>query len=157
MIAVAPGTQLGDRRIPLALTRRMETMEFLMSEHHKAASRVAFEVWSTGQVERLDDLVAENVVHHDPYDPNGPKGLDGMKKTIRKNRQINPDLTIAVEDQIAEGDKVATRWTATMTQNGKKVTLKGITIDRFENGKVVEAWRNIDMLGLLRQTGAVPE
>jgi predicted ester cyclase len=78
-----------------------------------------------------------------------------MKKTIKRNRALTPDLSITIDDQIAEGNKVATRWTATMTQQGKKVSLKGITIDRFENGKIVEAWRIIDMLGLLEQTGAV--
>lgn len=128
-----------------------------MVERNKAASRVAFEVWNTGQLDRLDGFIAHDVVHHDPYDPNGAQGLAGMKRTIKKNREINPDLTIVVEDQIAEGDKVATRWTATMTQNGKKVSLRGITIDRFENGQIVEAWRNMDMLGLLQQTGAVPK
>jgi predicted ester cyclase len=128
-----------------------------MVERNKAASRVAFEVWNTGQLDRLDGFIAPDVVHHDPYDPNGAQGLAGMKRTIKKNREMNPDLTIVVEDQIAEGDKVATRWTATMTQNGKKVSLRGITIDRFENGRIVEAWRNMDMLGLLQQTGAVPE
>lgn len=97
-----------------------------------------------------------DVVHHDPYDPNGAHGLAGMKETIRRNRENTPDLMIAIEDQIAEGSRVATRWVATMTQQGKKVSLKGVTIDRFENGKIVEAWRTIDMLGLLRQTGAMP-
>jgi predicted ester cyclase len=126
-----------------------------VSEQNKAAARVAFEVWNTGVLDRLDQYIAPDVVHHDPYDPNGANGLAGMKKTIKKNREINPDLKISIEDQIAEGNKVATRWTATMTQQGKKVSLKGITIDRFENGKIVEAWRNIDMLGLLQQTGAI--
>ena len=122
-----------------------------MSEQNKAASRVAFEVWNTGAVDRLDQYIATDVVHHDPYDPNGANGLAGMKKTIQRNREITPDLRITIEDQVAEGDKVATRWTATMTRQGKKVSLKGITIDRFENGKVVEAWRIIDMLGLQQQ------
>lgn len=128
-----------------------------MSEQNKAAARVAFEVWNTGELDRLDQYIAPHVVHHDPYDPNGANGLTGMKKTIKKNREITSDLRISIEDQIAEGNKVATRWTATMTQQGKKVSLKGITIDRFENGKIVEAWRNIDMLGLLQQTGAIPK
>jgi predicted ester cyclase len=122
-----------------------------MSEQNKAASRVAFEVWNTGAVDRLDQYIATDVVHHDPYDPNGANGLAGMKKTIRRNRETTPDLSITIEDQVAEGDKVATRWTATMTQQGKKVSLKGVTIDRFENGKVVEAWRIMDMLGLQQQ------
>jgi predicted ester cyclase len=129
----------------------------MMSEQHKAAARVAFEVWNSGDLHRLDQFIAPDVVHHDPYDPNGAHGLVGMKKTIKRNRELTPDLEINIDDQIAEGNKVATRWTAAMTQQGKKVTLKGITIDRFENGMIVEAWRSIDMLGLLQQTGAVPK
>jgi predicted ester cyclase len=124
-----------------------------VSEQNKAAARVAFEVWNTGELGRLDQYIAADVVHHDPYDPNGAHGLAGMKLTIRRNREITPDLTITVEDQIAEGGRVATRWIATMTRQGKKVSLHGVTIDRFENGKIVEAWRTIDMLGLLQQTG----
>jgi predicted ester cyclase len=126
-----------------------------MFEQNKAASRIAFEVWSSGDLDRLDTFIAPDVVHHDPYDPYGADGLAGMKKLIKKNRNIHPDLQITIEDQIAEGDKVATRWIATMTHSGIVVTLKGITIDRFENGKIVEAWRSMDMLGLLQQTGAV--
>lgn len=126
-----------------------------MSEQNKAIARVAFEVWNSGDLDRLDQYIASDVVHHDPYDPNGLHGLAGMKKTIARNREITPDLSICIDDQIAEGNKVATRWTATMTREGKKVSLQGVTIDRFDNGKIVEAWRNIDMLGLLQQTGAV--
>jgi predicted ester cyclase len=126
-------------------------------EENKAAARAAFEAWNTGELSRLDQYIAADVIHHDPYDPNGAHGLAGMKETIRRNRENTPDLTITINDQIAEGSKVATRWIATMTQQGKKVSLKGVTIDRFENGKIVEAWRTIDMLWLLRQTGAIPK
>jgi predicted ester cyclase len=61
---------------------------------------------------------------------------------------------------------VTTRWTAMMTHEGqlgdtpatgRRVTLRGITIERFEDGKVVEAWRSMDTLGLLREIGAIPE
>jgi predicted ester cyclase len=85
----------------------------------------------------------------------GSEGLVGMKKSITRSRTVYPDLHISIEDQIAEGDKVATRWTGTMTHNGKRVTLKGITIDRFENGMIVEAWRSMDMLSFLQQSGAL--
>jgi predicted ester cyclase len=128
-----------------------------MSEDNKAAARAAFEAWNTGELSRLDQYIAADVIHHDPYDPNGAHGLTGMKSTIARNRESTPDLAITIEDQIAEGDKVATRWTATMTQQGRRASLKGVTIDRFENGKIVEAWRTIDMLGLLQQTGAMPK
>jgi predicted ester cyclase len=134
-----------------------------VSADHKAAARAVFDIWSTGELERLDDLVAPEVVHHDPYDPNGAKGLDGMKRTIELNRTAFPDMRLVVEDQVAEGDKVVTRWRGEMTHlgelggaapTGNRVTISGITIDRFEDGKIVEAWRSMDMLGVLRGIGA---
>jgi predicted ester cyclase len=125
-----------------------------MSEQNKAAARIAFEVWSRGDLDRLDEVIASEVVHHDPYDPHGAEGLAGMKKSITRMRGMYPDLQMTVEDQLAEGDKVATRWTATMTHDGKQVTFKGITLDRFENHKIVEAWRCMDMLGFFKQTRA---
>jgi predicted ester cyclase len=95
------------------------------------------------------------VVHHDPYDPHGDQGLEGMKATISANRERFAELRLEVQDQIAEGDRVATRWACTMVQaeTGKRATIAGITIDRFENGKIVEAWRSMDGLGLVSQLG----
>jgi ketosteroid isomerase-like protein len=58
-----------------------------MSEAHKAVAQAVFEVWSTGELDRLDALVAERVVHHDRYDPNAADGLAGMKRTIAANRE----------------------------------------------------------------------
>jgi steroid delta-isomerase-like uncharacterized protein len=136
-----------------------------VSERNKAIARSEFEVWSTGEVEKLDDMAAADVVHHDPYDPNATGGLEGLKKTIAMNRAAFPDMRIDVEDQVAEGDKVTTHWTAIMTHEGqlgdtpatgRRVTLRGITIERFEDGKVVEAWRSMDTLALLREIGAIP-
>lgn len=137
-----------------------------MSETNKALARREFEVWSSGELDRLDELVAPGVVHHDPYDPNAADGLEGLKRSIAGNRRAFPDLELTVEDQVAEGDKVATRWAAEMTHlgevqgappTGNRITLRGITIERFEDGKVVEAWRSMDMLGLLRGIGALPD
>jgi steroid delta-isomerase-like uncharacterized protein len=135
-----------------------------MSEQNKAASRAVFEIWTTGELERLDHYVAADVVHHDPYDPNGSNGIEGHRRTIATNRKAFPDMAITIEDQIAEGDRLATRWTSTMTHSGalgglpptgNPVTISGITVERFEDGKVVEAWRSMDTLGLLRQIGAI--
>lgn len=137
-----------------------------MSEHNKAAARAVFDIWSTGEIERLDELVACDVVHHDPYDPNAADGLGGMKRAIELNRRAFPDMRLSVEDQVAEGDKVVTRWSGQMTHlgelgeaapTGNRVTISGITIDRFENGRIVEAWRSMDMLGVLRGIGALEE
>jgi steroid delta-isomerase-like uncharacterized protein len=137
-----------------------------MSESNKAAARAEFEIWNTGELDLLDELVAPDVVHHDPYDPRARDGLEGLKESIAANRRAFPDLRITIEDQVAEGDKVVTRWTTSMTHagdlggsaaTGRRVTIAGITIERFEDGKVVEAWRSMDTLGLLRGIGALPE
>jgi predicted ester cyclase len=70
-----------------------------------------------------------------------------------------------VEDQIAEGDKVVTRYTVSGTHQGeffgvaptgKRITMSGIMVDRLEDGKMVEEWPEYDLLGVMRQLGAVP-
>jgi predicted ester cyclase len=75
-----------------------------------------------------------------------------------------PDLHFTVEDQIAEGDTVVTRWTARGTHRGKfqdipatgrEIRLAGTDIDRIIGGKVVECWAHVDELGLMRQLGAI--
>jgi predicted ester cyclase len=92
------------------------------SEQNKATAQAVFEIWNTGETERLDALVASHVVHHDPHDPNSDDGLVGLKRTIERNREAFPDIHLTVEDQVAEGDKVATRWRGEMTHTGKIAT-----------------------------------
>jgi predicted ester cyclase len=77
-----------------------------------------------------------------------------------------PDVHITIEDQIAEGDKVVTRWTDRGTHQGeyldiaptgKQVEYTGISIDRIADGKIVESWLESDRWGLMQQLGAVAE
>jgi ketosteroid isomerase-like protein len=110
------------------------------SERQKAVARAVFDVWNSGALDLLDELVSVDVVHHDPLDPNDADGLGGMKRTIAAVRKRFPALHLSVEDQLAEGDRVATRWTGQLSY-GRSVS--GITVDRYENHKIVEAWRTI--------------
>jgi predicted ester cyclase len=80
-------------------------------------------------------------------------------------REAFPDLHFTVEDQIAAGDRVVTRWAGTGTHEGefqgipptgRKVRISGIDIDRFASGKVVECWPEVNELGLLQQLGVLP-
>jgi steroid delta-isomerase-like uncharacterized protein len=80
-------------------------------------------------------------------------------------RDAFPDVHITIEDQVAEGDRVVTRWTARGTHTGafqgipptgKRGSMTGIDINRFADGKVVECWTNADDLGLLQQLGVIP-
>jgi steroid delta-isomerase-like uncharacterized protein len=137
-----------------------------MSEQNKAVARKALEIFGSGDLDALDELISADAVDHDTQNPNRDvHGPEGSKRTISMYRAAFPDLRMVVEDQIAEGDKVVTRWTAIGTHegdlpglpaSGNKSTVTGIGIDRFEDGKIVEAWNNWDTLGMLQQLGAMP-
>ncbi len=80
-------------------------------------------------------------------------------------RRAFPDTQFVIDEQIAEGDRVMTRWTAHGTHKGefpgipvtgRKAEVSGVQVDRFVNGKIVETWSVFDQLGLMQQLGAVP-
>lgn len=135
-----------------------------MSDQNKALMRRGIEeVWSQGKFDILDELVASDFVGHmAPVDNHGPEGVKQYFSTLRA---AFPDLHFTIEDQIAEGDRVATRWTARATHKGefqgvpptgRQGVVTGITISRVADGKVVEGWTNLDELGLLQQLGVIP-
>jgi predicted ester cyclase len=93
-----------------------------------------------------------------------PPNREGEKRLLRMHRAAFADAEATIDDQIAEGDKVVTRWTFRSTHKGKfmgiaptgkRVTITGINIHRIEGGKIVELWRQKDVLGLMQQLGAV--
>ena len=138
-----------------------------MSEPNKALSRRIFEeVWNQGRLHLIDDLVASNFTDYDPSLPGGKvTGREGLKQVVQMYRTAFPDVHFTINDQIAEGDKVVTRWTATGTQKGalmsiaptsKRSTVTGISIEHYKDGKAVETWGNWDTLGMLQQLGVVP-
>jgi len=139
-----------------------------MSVVNKAAARRLYEeAFGQGKTEVVDEVLRPDFVCHDPNSETGEiRGADTIKGEIEYFRQAVPDLTYTVEDQVAEGDKVTTRYTLGGTHqgeffgvpgSGKRVEVSGINIDRFEGGKMVEEWASYDLLGGLRQIGAIPE
>jgi steroid delta-isomerase-like uncharacterized protein len=138
-----------------------------MSEQNKAALRRLFEeFWNKGNLSVADEVLAPNYSHHDPATPDFGKGPESEKKRAHLYRTAFPDCRITVEDLIAEGDTVMARWTCRGTHKGelrgiaptgKQINISGISIGRFDGGKVVEGWVNWDALGLMQQLGAVPE
>ena len=133
-----------------------------MSEQNKAIARRIFdEVASKGNLEVIDELVSPNHVYHS--DPE-LSGIEGQKKLVTRYRTAFPDLVLSVQDQIAEGDKVVTRFTAQGTHRGdlmgtpptgKQVTATAISIMRFVDNKVVEEWELVDEMGMMRQLGLI--
>ena len=139
-----------------------------MSEQNKALARRFFlEAFTQGRIELVDELVAPNAVFYNASVPGGKIiGPEGIRAVVQRYRTAFPKLQFAIDDQIAEGDKVVTRWTWTVTHEGplmgiaptgKTATLPGIDIDRYQNGKVVEGWASYDMLDMLRQLGVGPD
>lgn len=135
-----------------------------MSEQNRRLVRRTFdEVYNQGNLALVDELVAHDFVIHSPSaEIQGPANT---KQYVAMLRRAFPDLHFTIEDQLVDGDKVVTRWTARGTHRGefqgipptgKQGRMTGIDIDRFAGGKVVECWTNADELGLLQQLGAMP-
>jgi steroid delta-isomerase-like uncharacterized protein len=135
-----------------------------MSEQNKTIARQVFEdIQSQRNIALIDKIVAGDYVGYTP--PAVIHGPEGAKRFEAMLHEAFPDYRVTVEDQVAEGDKVATRWTARgthkgqfqgMPPTGKQITMSGMTIFRIANGKLVEGWNNPDLLGLLQQLGLVP-
>ena len=138
-----------------------------MSEENKTVvRRIIEDFWNKGDLAVANKCYADEFVYHTTSVPEEPKGPRGMMKYAIAVRAACAGCHLAIEDMIAEGDKVITRWTFTGTSRGawlgiaptgKPVTFTGISIVRFESGKCVEEWVNADDLGLLQQLGAAPE
>jgi steroid delta-isomerase-like uncharacterized protein len=136
------------------------------AEENKAISRRAGEeIFNGGNLDLADELYAPDYVLHDPSLPEDLHGPEGLKRYAAMSRGAFPDARVSVEDQIAEGDKVVDRWTATGTHTGdlmgvpptgRRIEVSGITIGRFAGGKIVEDWYQGDDLGMMRQLGVVP-
>lgn len=135
-----------------------------MSDQNKQLMyRAVDEIWNQERYDRLPEFVASDfVVHTSQGDVRGREGAAQFFATLH---QAFPDIHFTVEDQVADGDRVVTRWSATGTHRGafqgipptnKTVKLAGTDIDRFAGGKVIECWTTTDDLGLLQQLGAIP-
>ena len=135
-----------------------------MADAKEIVRRFYEEPWS-GDFGVIDELVSPDYIAHDPSEPEPIRGPAGAKANVEKYLAGFSDARVTVDEQIAEGNTVATRWTghgthsgeiAGVAPTGKEVTVSGLTITRLENGLVVEEWTNWDTLGMLIQLGAVP-
>jgi len=138
-----------------------------MSEHNKAIVRRLFaELWNNGKLSVADEIFTPNYEHHDSSTPDFGRGPDSEKKRATLYRTAFPDLHLTIEDVIAEGETVMTRWSCRGTHKGdlngiaptgKQITLYGVTVARISNGKMAEGFVSWDALGLMQQLGVVPQ
>ena len=136
----------------------------MSTEDNKAIVRRFFQEGpSKGNLAAAGELLSPNFSLHTPI-PSSP-GIQGMKEIITACRAAFEHLDVTVEDMVAEGDKVAARFTACGTHKGsfmnlpptgKPITMTGIEIFRIEDGKIAELWGEANLLGLMVQLGIVP-
>ncbi|MEV4505847.1 ester cyclase [Streptomyces klenkii] len=137
----------------------------MSTEENKRLVRRFYQEIDQGNLEAMDELVAEDYLDHSPPPfPGCAPGREGLKRGFRLFWEATPG-THEIEDQIAEGDKVVTRLTARgvhegnlpgIPATGRPVTMTATVIHRIENGMLAEKWSDKDLLGFLQQLGVIP-
>ena len=134
----------------------------MSTEENKALMRRFWEELNKGNLAVWDELCTPDYVYHGT--------TSDMTREQSKQHDANlfaafPDFNGSIDDMIAEGDKVAVRFTIRGTHQGafrdiaptgKQITVSGLEIDRCAGGKFVETWLISDMLGMMQQLGAIP-
>lgn len=122
------------------------------------------ELFNRGNLAVADELFAADFVYHDAAGSDAFRGPAGVRAYVTMFRNAFPDLHLAIEDVVAEGEKVSYRWTATGTHTGEfmgipptggAIRVGGIAIARVVQGKIAEIWEHYDAVGMMRQLGAL--
>ncbi|HEX6506062.1 MAG TPA: ester cyclase [Chloroflexota bacterium] len=137
----------------------------MSTEQNKSVVRRFYEdVLNEGNISALPDVAVQDYVEHNPL-PGQSTQLQGLRdRVIMLRSAFQPRF--AVEDIIAEGDRVAVRWTQTATHvgpfqgipaTGTSITLSGMDFYVLKDGRMAEHWDQVDLLGLLQQLGVIPQ
>ncbi|HEY5449859.1 MAG TPA: ester cyclase [Polyangia bacterium] len=135
------------------------------ARNQAVARRWTEELWGQGRLATADEIIAPDYVRHDPGDPFPARGPADVKVIVTRLRAMLPDLKLEIQDMIASGDRVVSRYLATATDRsgymglpatGKVTHTQAIQIFRFVDGKIAESWAARDDLGLLIQLGHLP-
>ena len=134
-----------------------------LRENRAIVRRLYEEVWNEGKLVAADEIFAPDYVGHDPFFAPEP-GPEGAKRLVRAFRAAFPEAQISIEQQVAEGDRVATLWTVRgaradgfpdVVPTGAREEIAGTSIHRVSAGKIAEGWDSWDTLGLTEQLGLI--
>ena len=139
-----------------------------MPEDNKALVRRYFEeIWDKGNLDLIDELFSTNFVRHGPTGTEGEvRGLEGFKGLVSTYHAGLPDFRVTIDEMMAEGDRVVTRWTVRGTHQGElmgnaptgnQITFSGYLFDRISGGKIDEEWVDYDTLHVMQEIGGVPQ
>jgi len=137
----------------------------MSTNDNKSVIRIFLEeVLNQGRLERADDIVIEDFLELDPL-PGQVQGREGLKEVIRQMRSAFSDMRWTAHEMLAEDDKVVTRFTWSGTHQGaffgvpatgRRITVKGVVIDRLVAGRMADSRILMDTLGMMQQLGALP-
>jgi steroid delta-isomerase-like uncharacterized protein len=136
----------------------------MSAEENKQIARRFAQVWSAGGLHLLDELASPDIVVHYPMPPEPMVGVETFRSFLRDLYAGMPDVSVSVDEVIAEGEKVACRWTMKGTHDGplfgfpatgKPVEISGFAHYRIVDGRVVEEKGAGNSIALLQQIGAV--
>ena len=137
----------------------------MSAEENKAVARRELEeIWTKGNLDAAEEIYAPNYISHQPAGDEDIRGVEAIKQFAAGMREAFPDLEITIEDQIAEGDKVVTRFRTRgthqgelwgMPPTGKEVEITNVSVCRIEGGKMAEEWPAPDRLGMMQQLGVI--
>jgi predicted ester cyclase len=135
-----------------------------MFEQNKDIIRKYREIHNTNHLDQLGQVVSEDIVSHNQF-PGLPGGLEGARMAHRIFTASFPDTKTITDDFIAEGDRVVERWTNSGTHTGapfmgvlpskRKYSVKGISVYRIIDGKIVEHWSELNTLAILQALGDI--
>ena len=135
------------------------------TENRTVIRRLYEEVWNERKLELVDELLSKSHALQDPIVSGSQVGPKLYKRRVAELTKAFPDLCFTIEDTIVEGEKFVTCWTISGTHQaeyvgipatGRKISLEGMTVHHIKNGKILDSCARWDVLGLMRQLGAVP-
>ena len=136
-----------------------------VEENKALARREMEEIFQKGNLDASEEIYAPGYVAYEPT-TGEIRGIEAAKQFAATYRKAFPDFQPTIEDQIAEGDKVVTRFRARGTHQGEldgiaptgnQIEVTGITIQRISDGRIAEEWINYDALGLMQQLGVIKQ
>lgn len=125
------------------------------TEHdHTTQARRAIEIVCAGDLSRMEDFYSPDFVDH--VNEMTFHGYSGGRESVSFYVKLFQDLRMGTEEQLTEGNRVASRWVLSGTYRGREVTLRGITISRFGgDGRILEDRGHSDSIALVRQLGVL--
>jgi predicted ester cyclase len=121
---------------------------------YAAQARQAIEIVCSGDLSRMEEFYSPDFVDH--VNDMTFHGYDGGRESLAFYNTLFPDYSMGVEEQVTEGNRVASRWVLNGTYHGRAVALRGITISRLdEDGRTVEDRGHSDSIALLGQIGVI--